>query len=96
MSIETALVIGSGTMGRGIAQVAATAGLTTYVYDANADQVASALDGIGKSLSKLVEKGKVPADVADGAKSRLKKAASLDDVDWSKVGIVIEAIYENF
>lgn len=96
MSIESALIIGSGTMGRGIAQVAATAGLVTHVYDANAEQVRKALGEIEKSLGKLVEKGKLPADAAANAKANLKTCASLDDVNWSKVGIVIEAIFENF
>lgn len=96
MAIDGAIVIGSGTMGRGIAQVAATAGLKTYVYDANADQIASALGAIEKSLAKLVEKGKLPAAQADAARGNLNKAASLDDIDWSRVGIAIEAIYENF
>lgn len=96
MSIESALIIGSGTMGRGIAQVAATAGLVTHVYDVNAEQVKKALGEIEKSLGKLVEKGKLPADTAGSAKANLKTCASLDEVNWSKVGIVIEAIYENF
>ncbi len=96
MSIESAVIIGSGTMGRGIAQVAATAGLVTHVYDVNVEQVRKALGEIEKSLGKLVEKGKLPADAAGSAKANLKTCASLDEVNWSKVGIVIEAIFENF
>jgi 3-hydroxybutyryl-CoA dehydrogenase len=96
MAIDGGIVIGSGTMGRGIAQVAATAGLKTYVYDANAEQISSALGAIEKSLAKLVEKGKLSVDQANSAKGNLNKAASLDDIDWSRVGIAIEAIYENF
>ncbi len=96
MSIQSALVIGSGTMGRGIAQVAATAGLTTYVYDVNAEQVKKAIAEIEKSLGKLVEKGKLPADTAASAKANLKTVDALDEINWPKVGIVIEAIYENF
>mgnify|MGYP001324060462 CR=1 FL=1 len=96
MKIESALIIGSGTMGRGIAQVAATAGLVTYVHDVNAEQVKKALAEIEKSLGKLVEKGKLPADTAASAKANLKTVGSLDEINWPKVGIVIEAIYENF
>lgn len=96
MSIESAIVIGSGTMGRGIAQVAATAGLTTYVYDVNAEQVKKAVAEIEKSLGKLVEKGKLPADAAASAKRNLKTVGSLDEINWSTIGIVIEAIFENF
>ena len=96
MSLDTALIIGSGTMGRGIAQVAATAGLTTYVYDSNAAQVAAALGAIEKSLGKLAEKGKLTADAAAAAKGRIKTVSALSAVDWPKVGIVIEAIFESF
>lgn len=96
MSIEAAFVIGSGTMGRGIAQVAATAGLTTWVYDARPEQLQSAKAEIDKSLSKLVEKGKLEEAKASAARTSLKTCANLNEVDWSKVGVVIEAIFENF
>ncbi|MBX3396595.1 MAG: 3-hydroxybutyryl-CoA dehydrogenase [Phycisphaerae bacterium] len=96
MKIDAAFIIGSGTMGRGIAQVAATAGLTTWVYDARAEQLAGAKADIEKSLSKLVEKGKLDADKASAARSNLKMCAKLDEADWPKVGIVIEAIYESY
>ncbi|MFQ5412217.1 MAG: 3-hydroxyacyl-CoA dehydrogenase family protein [Phycisphaerae bacterium] len=96
MSMEATLVIGSGTMGRGIAQVAAAAGLTTWIYDTDPAQVKGAMAAIEKSLAKLVDKGKLPAEKADAARANLKSCASLDDVDFSKVGIVIEAIFENF
>ncbi|QOJ03078.1 MAG: 3-hydroxybutyryl-CoA dehydrogenase [Planctomycetia bacterium] len=96
MAIDSAVVIGSGTMGRGIAQVCATAGLKTWVFDANAKQLEAAKGEIEKSLGKLVEKGKLPADAAAAAKANLKTCAALGDIDWSKVGIVIEAIFEQF
>jgi 3-hydroxybutyryl-CoA dehydrogenase len=96
MSIESAVIIGSGTMGRGIAQVAATAGIATYVYDSNAAQVKSALAAIEKSLSKLVEKGKVTAENAKAAIGRTQAVSSLSEIAWQKVGIAIEAIFENF
>ena len=96
MSIDAAFIIGSGTMGRGIAQVAATAGLTTWVYDAKAEQLAGAKADIEKSLTKLVEKGKLDADKASAARANLKTCAKLDEADWSRVGIVVEAIFENF
>jgi len=96
MAIEAAVIIGSGTMGRGIAQVAATAGLKVWVYDTMAAQLAGAQKDIEKSLAKLVEKGKLPQATADAAKANLKTCGSLDEADWSKVGIAIEAIYENY
>jgi len=83
-------------MGRGIAQTAATAGLSVWVYDTVTAQLAGAQKDIEKSLGKLVEKGKLPQATADAAKANLKMCAALDEVEWSRVGIVIEAIYENF
>lgn len=96
MAIEAAVVIGSGTMGRGIAQVAATAGLKVWVYDTMPEQLGAAQKAIEKSLAKFVEKGKLDSAVAETAKANVKTCASLDEVDWSKVGIAIEAIYENY
>ena len=96
MAIDTIVVFGSGTMGRGIAQVAATAGLTTWVYDNAAEQLTKATAAIDKSLNKLVEKGKLAADQAASARSNLTTASSQEDIDWPKVDLVIEAIFENF
>jgi len=96
MAFNTAVIIGSGTMGQGIAQVAATAGLTTHVFDANAAQLPKAQAGIEKSLAKLAEKGKLTAEAAAAAKNNLKMQSSLDAIDFAKCNIVIEAIFENF
>ena len=96
MVIESALVIGTGTMGRGIAQVSAAAGVKTWVYDADPEQVSSALAAIEKSLAKLVEKEKLSAQKAESAKANLQICSSLDDVDFSAVQIAIEAIFEDF
>jgi len=96
MSIDAALIIGSGTMGRGIAQVSAAAGLTTYLHDVSAEQVTKALAEIERSLGKLVEKGKLPAEKSQKAKSNLKTVSDLGGVDWPRVGIAIEAIFEDF
>ncbi len=96
MAIDTIVVFGSGTMGRGIAQVAATAGLTTWVYDNTAEQLTKATEAIDKSLNKLVEQGKLAADQAASARSNLETASSQEKIDWPKVDLVIEAIFENF
>jgi 3-hydroxybutyryl-CoA dehydrogenase len=96
MAIETILVLGSGTMGRGIAQVAATCGLKTYLTDASAAQLKAAQADIEKSVAKLAEKGKLPASQALGLKDKLVICESLDAVRWPDVGLAIEAIYENF
>jgi 3-hydroxybutyryl-CoA dehydrogenase len=96
MAIDATVIIGSGTMGRGIAQVAATAGLKVWVFDRDAAQMAGATKAIEKSLTKLVQKEKLDAKTADAARANLKMCTSLEEIDWPKVGIAIEAIFENF
>ncbi len=96
MAIESVLVIGSGTMGRGIAQVAATSGLKTYLYDAAAGQLKAAAGEIEKSVAKLAEKGKLTAEQAANGKKGLTVCESLDAVGWGDVGLAVEAIFENF
>ncbi|MCK6484302.1 MAG: 3-hydroxybutyryl-CoA dehydrogenase [Phycisphaerae bacterium] len=96
MNIDSIVVIGSGTMGRGIAQVAATCGLDVWLHDAVATQLAGAAGQIEKDLGRLVEKGKLTADQAAAARKRLTIAESLDSVPWKKIGLAIEAIFEDF
>ncbi len=64
-------VIGAGTMGHGIAQVAAVAGLDTVLCDVDAAQLDRALARIEASLEKGVRLGKVEAGTRDGALARL-------------------------
>jgi 3-hydroxybutyryl-CoA dehydrogenase len=52
-------VLGTGTMGQGIAQVAASKGYTTSVYDVSADRARGAVDAIAVSTEKLVQKTKM-------------------------------------
>lgn len=96
MNIESVVVVGSGTMGRGIAQVAATAGLKTNLFDAIAKQLAGAVEQVDRDLQRLVSKEKLTAEQAAGAKSRLSAVESLDKIAWPGVQLVIEAIYEDF
>jgi 3-hydroxybutyryl-CoA dehydrogenase len=86
-------VLGCGLMGSGIAQVAATAGYTTVVRDVSDAVMAKGKAGIGKSLDKFVEKGKLPAADRDAALGRLSyvtDVAALKDCD-----IIIEAVTED-
>ena len=52
-------VIGSGAMGSGIAQVAASAGYRVKLFDTRPDAVAAAIEGITKVYARLVEKGRM-------------------------------------
>ena len=86
-------VIGAGTMGSGIAQVAAQAGHTTYLYDTRKEAVDQALIGLGRTFDKLVEKGKLTVEKAIEIRSRIKPATDLRDL--AGCGLVIEAIIEH-
>lgn len=92
MDNQIVLVIGSGTMGQGIAQVSATAGYKTYLFDLDSDKAKAALEGIAKQLKALVEKGKLSQDQADSALKRLHLVSALEDA--SDATLVIEAIVE--
>ena len=61
MNINTICVCGAGTMGSGIAQVSATAGLTTILYDLNPEVLAKSKTILEKNLQKLAEKNKISA-----------------------------------
>lgn len=88
----TVAVFGAGTMGRGIAQVCAQAGLTTLLADAREGAVAEAVDAIDKALGNRVAKGRMSeADMRDTL-ARLKPIAS--PAEAASAGIVIEAIVE--
>jgi len=86
-------VIGAGTMGSGIAQVAAQAGHRVVLFDTHREAVDKALAGLRKTLDKLVEKGKLTDQQADGMHGRITPASDLKDLAGS--GLVIEAIIED-
>ncbi len=85
-------VFGAGTMGRGIAQVCAQAGLMTLLADAREGAVAEAIGQIEKALGNQVAKGRMSeADMRDTL-ARLKPIANAAEA--ASAGIVIEAIVE--
>jgi 3-hydroxyacyl-CoA dehydrogenase len=86
-------IIGAGTMGIGIAQVAATAGCKVVVYDAQTQQIDKALAGLEKTLQKLVEKAKISQEKASEIRNNISKAGNLEALKDSD--LVIEAIIEN-
>lgn len=85
-------VFGAGTMGRGIAQVFATAGYAVTIHDAFPPVVDSALGHIDKQLKRSVEKGRMSADDAVGTMDRLK--AVRDPSDIAPCELIIEAVTE--
>lgn len=86
-------VIGSGAMGSGIAQVAATASHNVIVYDNNQNSLAKAENNLKTSLHKLVEKQKINQDKQSEILSNIRFVSSLSEL--SNCDLVIEAIVEN-
>jgi 3-hydroxybutyryl-CoA dehydrogenase len=86
-------VLGSGTMGAGIAQVALEAGLEVWVLDPVDGAYERARDRIGGFLERKVAKGQMHAGAADAAMGRLAEAGSLPDL--AAGDFVIEAIPED-
>ncbi len=86
-------VFGAGTMGRGIAQVCAQAGIETLLYDARAGAVDEAIAAVGKGLDGQVAKGRMTEDAKRAVMAKLKPMASLEEA--KPAGLVIEAIVED-
>ncbi len=85
-------VIGSGIMGSGIAQVAATAGCIVKIYDTNDEALSKSKSAFAKTMAMLLEKGKIDSNEKDRIVSRISYVNSLQDL--SDVNLVIEAIVE--
>ncbi|MFJ3305992.1 3-hydroxyacyl-CoA dehydrogenase [Streptomyces sp. NPDC086549] len=85
-------VVGTGTMGQGIAQVALVAGHPVRLYDALPGRARDAADAIGARLDRLVEKDRLTAADRDAARSRLRPAESLSEL--ADCALVVEAVVE--
>jgi 3-hydroxybutyryl-CoA dehydrogenase len=86
-------IIGSGTMGSGIAQVAATAGCEVKIYDTNLEALAKSKSNLENTLSKLVEKAKIDEHEKSRIENNISYAHTLGELSHSD--LVIEAIIEN-
>jgi 3-hydroxybutyryl-CoA dehydrogenase len=85
-------IVGSGAMGAGIAQVVAQAGHPVRLFDQDPAAVARATEGLGASLRKLAEKGKLTAEATAAATARIQPATALAEL--ADCGLVVEAIVE--
>lgn len=92
-SLMKIAIIGSGTMGSGIAQVAATAGCAVKLFDLNQDALAKSKSALEVTLSKLVEKQKIDANEKIRIQNNISYVNALKDLSDSD--LVIEAIVEN-
>lgn len=90
-TMTTICVCGAGTMGSGIAQVAASAGYTTILFDVSEEAVQKAAAKLQKDLAALVEKGKLQEDKKAGILAKLQFTSN---IDLCKAGVLIEAIVE--
>jgi len=86
-------IVGAGTMGAGIAQLAALAGIDVALYDINDTVLRQALERLKRSLNKAVEKGEVSAAQSTEAFTRIHPRTRLADLSHSE--IVIEAVIED-
>jgi 3-hydroxybutyryl-CoA dehydrogenase len=93
MQISTVGVIGAGTMGNGIAQVSAAAGLAVIMVDVAQPAVDRGIAAIGKSLDRLVKKEKLSAQVAAAIVARIR--GTTEYADLARADLVIEAATEN-
>ena len=93
MTIETLAVVGAGTMGNGIAQIAAVAGLDVVMIDINETALEKGVATLTSSLGRLVEKNKLDAATRDAAIARVQ--TSTDYQRLCAVDLVIEAATEN-
>lgn len=86
-------IVGSGAMGSGIAQVAATAGHEIILSDTREEALETSKNKLQKIMNRLIEKGRVEADEATAIQDRIHYTT--DNTDMKSCGLVIEAIIEN-
>ncbi|MDX6531893.1 MAG: 3-hydroxybutyryl-CoA dehydrogenase [Blastocatellia bacterium] len=91
--IHTIAVLGAGTMGHGIAQVAAMASYAVIMCDVNADALVRGVQSIERNLAKAIQLKKISEQDRDETLRRVQCATSLEEI--SRVDLVIEAAPEN-
>jgi 3-hydroxybutyryl-CoA dehydrogenase len=92
MATRKVLVIGSGTMGSGIAQVCAQAGITVFLYDVDSAYLKKSFENIEWSVGKLAEKGKLEEDKG-AVMGRIQACCDMQAA--ADADLVIEAVFEN-
>ena len=94
MTIQTVGVIGAGTMGNGIAQTCAVAGLNVVMVDISEAAVQKGLATVAGSLDRLIKKEKISEADKAAALGRIKASTNYDDLKAAQ--LVIEAATENY
>ncbi|MDI6879924.1 MAG: 3-hydroxybutyryl-CoA dehydrogenase [Desulfitobacteriaceae bacterium] len=94
--MENVIVLGAGTMGAGIAQVAAEAGCKVIMRDVSQELIERGLKVIHKNLDKAVEKGKITSERQAEILQNIQGVVSIEEaIEKRKPDVVIEAIIEN-
>ncbi len=93
MEIKSVMVIGSGQMGSGIAQVFAQSGFTVYLNDIKPEFVDNGVNRIQSQLTRMVEKSKMTQEDMEATMARILKSNSYEDA--KEVDLVVEAATEN-
>jgi 3-hydroxybutyryl-CoA dehydrogenase len=93
MEIKCIFIQGAGTMGNGIAQVSAQAGYDVVMMDLSTDLVQRGMDTIGKSLQRMVDKGKMKAEEKSAILSRIKPVTDIKEAKGAD--LAIEAVFED-
>jgi len=91
--IKTVAVLGCGLMGSGIAEISAKAGYQTWVREITDELAQKGKNNIEKSLSRAVEKGKLPAEDRDASIARIRTTTELEAL--RDADIIIEAVTED-
>jgi len=92
--IDTIAVLGAGTMGHGIAEVAALAGYEVRLRDINEELVQDGYDQIDWSLEKMADREYITEDAADAARDRIDPVVPVEDA-VTDADVVIEAVPED-
>ena len=92
-SFKNVGIIGAGSMGIGIAQIASTSNCNVFIFDQNKSACQQALKKLEKVLTRLIEKGKISTIKKDSILSNIKIVESLESMKDSD--LIIEAIVEN-
>ena len=95
MSIRQITVLGTGTMGRGIAYLSAVAGFDTVLFDVDSGALDAARAAIDSNLRKGVEKGKVTEEAARQAIARVQLVPELEPA-VSGADLIVEAVPESY
>lgn len=93
MEIKRIGIVGSGTMGHGIAEVFALSGHEIVMIDISEDILRSAREKINSSLDKMVRKGKIKETERDDVLKRICGSTRIDDINNSD--LIVEAIFED-